>query len=127
MRFVFLEVIVVPPRQLERIALAAQRRRGGVGDHRRQARPGVDEGLSISRDGATGRGTKRDQLSPLGRGQRIESCAHGADAVVDPALDTHHVEVKDVPPEWLHGHSTHLFNTEQDIDRLVAAPRAELA
>jgi selenocysteine lyase/cysteine desulfurase len=43
-------------------------------------------------------------------------------------LRTHHVEVKGVPPEWLRGHriSTHLFNTEQDVDRLVAALHAEL-
>jgi selenocysteine lyase/cysteine desulfurase len=43
-------------------------------------------------------------------------------------LRTHHVEVKGVPPEWLHGHriSTHLFNSEQDVDRLVAALHAEL-
>ncbi|HEX4452382.1 MAG TPA: aminotransferase class V-fold PLP-dependent enzyme [Kofleriaceae bacterium] len=43
--------------------------------------------------------------------------------------DKHHVEVKGVPREWLNGHriSTHVFNDERDIDRLVAALRSELA
>ncbi|HEY1552484.1 MAG TPA: aminotransferase class V-fold PLP-dependent enzyme [Kofleriaceae bacterium] len=47
----------------------------------------------------------------------------------DKLHDAHHVEVKGVPREWLNGHriSTHAFNDERDIDRLVAALRTELA
>ena len=40
----------------------------------------------------------------------------------------HNVQLKVVPKNWLNGNraSTHLFNTEQDVDALVAALRAEL-
>jgi len=42
--------------------------------------------------------------------------------------DKHKVQLKVVPKNWLNGNrvSTHLFNTEQDVDALVAALRAEL-
>jgi selenocysteine lyase/cysteine desulfurase len=42
--------------------------------------------------------------------------------------DKHNVQLKVVPKNWLNGNrvSTHLFNTEQDVDALVAALRAEL-
>jgi selenocysteine lyase/cysteine desulfurase len=41
----------------------------------------------------------------------------------------HRVFVKVVPGNWFNGQriSTHLFNTEQDVDALIAALRAELA
>ncbi len=44
-------------------------------------------------------------------------------------LDRHKVVVKMVPKNWFNGNriSTHLFNSERDVDRLVAALRAELA
>ena len=44
-------------------------------------------------------------------------------------LEKHNVEVKIVPTNWLNGNriSTHLFNTEQDVDALVAALKVELA
>ena len=44
-------------------------------------------------------------------------------------LDVHNVEVKVVPSNWLNGNriSTHLFNTERDVDVLLAALKAELA
>lgn len=40
----------------------------------------------------------------------------------------HKIEVKVVPGNWLNGNriSTHLFNTERDVDALVAALKAEL-
>ena len=43
-------------------------------------------------------------------------------------LEKHHIEVKVVPANWFNGQriSTHLFNTEQDVDALVRALRAEL-
>ena len=43
--------------------------------------------------------------------------------------DKHNVELKMVPKNWLNGIrvSTHLFNTEQDVDRLIAALKSELA
>jgi len=43
--------------------------------------------------------------------------------------EKHSVEVKVVPSNWLNGNriSTHLFNTEQDVDALVTALKAELA
>ncbi|MEP6619774.1 MAG: aminotransferase class V-fold PLP-dependent enzyme [bacterium] len=43
--------------------------------------------------------------------------------------DKYKVQLKVVPKNWLNGNrvSTHLFNTEQDVDALVAALRAELA
>jgi selenocysteine lyase/cysteine desulfurase len=43
--------------------------------------------------------------------------------------DKHNVELKLVPKDWLNGIrvSTHLFNTEQDVDALVAALKIELA
>ena len=43
--------------------------------------------------------------------------------------DKRHVIVKVVPTNWFNGQriSTHLFNTEADVDALVAALRAELA
>jgi len=42
--------------------------------------------------------------------------------------DKHKVQLKVVPKNWLNGNrvSTHLFNTEQEVDALVAALRAEL-
>jgi selenocysteine lyase/cysteine desulfurase len=42
--------------------------------------------------------------------------------------ERHRVEVKVVPGQWFNGHriSTHLFNSEQDVDRLIEALRAEL-
>lgn len=48
--------------------------------------------------------------------------------LADKLRDAHHIEVKGVPREWLNGHriSTHAFNDERDIDRLVAALRTEL-
>ena len=44
-------------------------------------------------------------------------------------LDKHKVVVKIVPRQWLNGNriSTHLFNTESDVDALVAALKAELS
>ncbi|MBI3567979.1 MAG: aminotransferase class V-fold PLP-dependent enzyme [Gemmatimonadetes bacterium] len=44
-------------------------------------------------------------------------------------LQKHHIEVKVVPGNWLNGNriSTHLFNTEHDVDALVEALRSELA
>jgi selenocysteine lyase/cysteine desulfurase len=49
-------------------------------------------------------------------------------ALADKLRTAHRVEVKGVPREWLNGHrvSTHVFNDEREIDRLVAALRAEL-
>lgn len=43
-------------------------------------------------------------------------------------LNTHRVVVKVVPGNWFNGQriSTHLFNTGHDVDRLIAALRAEL-
>ena len=43
-------------------------------------------------------------------------------------LEKHHIEVKVVPANWFNGNriSTHLFNTERDVDELLAALRAEL-
>lgn len=43
-------------------------------------------------------------------------------------LETHRVVVKVVPGQWFNGHriSTHRFNSERDVDRLVAALRSEL-
>ena len=43
--------------------------------------------------------------------------------------DKHNIELKAVPRQWLNGNrvSTHLFNTESDIDTLVAALNKELA
>jgi len=42
--------------------------------------------------------------------------------------DTHHVEVKIVPKRWLNGIrlSPHVFNTEGDVDVLLAALKAEV-
>jgi selenocysteine lyase/cysteine desulfurase len=42
--------------------------------------------------------------------------------------EKHKIQVKVVPGNWLNGHriSTHLFNTEQEVDRLVAALKKEL-
>jgi selenocysteine lyase/cysteine desulfurase len=44
-------------------------------------------------------------------------------------LTRHNVVVKVVPGQWFNGHriSTHLFNTTQDVDRLLAALTTELA
>jgi len=44
-------------------------------------------------------------------------------------LERHHVVVKMVPGQWLNGNriSTHLFNTEGDVDVLVEALKTELA
>lgn len=43
--------------------------------------------------------------------------------------DKHNIELKVVPKNWLNGNrvSTHLFNSEQDVDALVIALKAELA
>jgi selenocysteine lyase/cysteine desulfurase len=43
-------------------------------------------------------------------------------------LDKHKIELKVVPKVWMNGNrvSTHLFNTEQQVDTLVATLRAEL-
>ena len=43
--------------------------------------------------------------------------------------DKHNIELKMVPKNWLNGMrvSTHLFNTEQDVDSLIAALKSELA
>jgi len=43
--------------------------------------------------------------------------------------DKHNIELKVVPKNWLNGNrvSTHLFNSEQDVDALVTALKAELA
>lgn len=43
--------------------------------------------------------------------------------------ETHRIQLKGVPKQWLNGIrvSTHLFNTEQDVDALVTALRKELA
>jgi selenocysteine lyase/cysteine desulfurase len=42
--------------------------------------------------------------------------------------DKHNIELKLVPKNWLNGNrvSTHLFNTEQDVDALIAALKMEL-
>ncbi|MBW8839076.1 MAG: aminotransferase class V-fold PLP-dependent enzyme [Gemmatimonadetes bacterium] len=42
--------------------------------------------------------------------------------------DKHNVQLKVVPKNWLNGNrvSTHLFNTEQDVDALIVALKAEL-
>ena len=41
----------------------------------------------------------------------------------------HNIELKVVPKHWLNGNrvSTHLFNSEQDVDALVTALKIELA
>jgi selenocysteine lyase/cysteine desulfurase len=43
-------------------------------------------------------------------------------------METHSVVVKVVPAQWFNGQriSTHLFNSEDDVDKLVAALRTEL-
>lgn len=43
--------------------------------------------------------------------------------------EKHNIELKVVPKNWFNGNrvSTHLFNSEQDVDALVAALRIELA
>ena len=43
--------------------------------------------------------------------------------------EKHHIELKMVPKNWMNGIrvSTHLFNTEHDVDVLVSALRTELA
>ena len=42
--------------------------------------------------------------------------------------DKHNIELKVVPKNWLNGNrvSTHLFNSEEDVDSLVAALKSEL-
>ena len=42
--------------------------------------------------------------------------------------EKHHIQVKVVPANWFNGQriSTHLFNSEQDVDKLVAALKQEL-
>ena len=52
-----------------------------------------------------------------------------AGEVYERLRQKHRVIVKVVPTNWFNGQriSTHLFNTEQDVDALVAALRAELA
>lgn len=44
-------------------------------------------------------------------------------------LEKHNIELKVVPKVWMNGNrvSTHLFNTEQHVDALVAALKTELA
>ena len=53
---------------------------------------------------------------------------HKAGALHTRLREQHHVEVKVVPGNWFNGHriSTHLFNTEQDVDTFVRALSAEL-
>lgn len=43
--------------------------------------------------------------------------------------DKHNIELKVVPKQWLNGNrvSTHLFNTEQQVDALVEMLKIELA
>lgn len=43
--------------------------------------------------------------------------------------NTHKIEIKVVPGNWFNGNriSTHLFNSEQDVDALAAALKIELA
>ncbi|MBL0171102.1 MAG: aminotransferase class V-fold PLP-dependent enzyme [Gemmatimonadaceae bacterium] len=43
-------------------------------------------------------------------------------------IDKYHIEVKAVPANFLNGHriSTHLFNTQRDVETLVTALKAEL-
>jgi selenocysteine lyase/cysteine desulfurase len=43
--------------------------------------------------------------------------------------EMHNIELKVVPSNWFNGIrvSTHLFNSEQDVDALVAALHGELA
>lgn len=43
--------------------------------------------------------------------------------------ERHNVVVKVVPKNWFNGHriSTHLFNTDDDVDAMVRAVRMELA
>jgi selenocysteine lyase/cysteine desulfurase len=43
--------------------------------------------------------------------------------------EKHNIELKVVPKNWFNGNrvSTHLFNSEQDVDQLVAALKIELA
>jgi selenocysteine lyase/cysteine desulfurase len=44
-------------------------------------------------------------------------------------FEKYKIELKVVPKEWLNGNrvSTHLFNTESDVDALVSALKTELA
>jgi selenocysteine lyase/cysteine desulfurase len=50
-------------------------------------------------------------------------------AFKDRMRNKHNIELKSVPKEWFNGIrvSTHLFNTEQHVDALVAALKVELA
>lgn len=50
-------------------------------------------------------------------------------ALYQRLLDKHKAVVKVVPGQWLNGNriSTHLFNTERDVDALVTALKTELA
>jgi selenocysteine lyase/cysteine desulfurase len=50
-------------------------------------------------------------------------------ALYKQLLEKHQVVVKVVPKQWLNGNriSTHLFNTERDVERLVDGLKAELA
>jgi selenocysteine lyase/cysteine desulfurase len=52
----------------------------------------------------------------------------GAKEMQQRLLERHRVMVKVVPGQWLNGNriSTHLFNTERDVDAFVAALEAEL-
>ena len=65
--------------------------------------------------------------SPLLTYQLPEGIASGD--LYQRLLDRHRVVVKVVPGHWLNGNriSTHLFNTESDVDALVVALRQELA
>ncbi len=51
-----------------------------------------------------------------------------ADDLCNRLLARHRVVVKIVPGEWFNGHriSTHLFNTDEDVDALAEALKAEL-
>lgn len=50
-------------------------------------------------------------------------------ALYERLLERHHVVVKVVPAQWLNGNrlSTHLFNTERDLEALLAGLKEELA
>jgi selenocysteine lyase/cysteine desulfurase len=50
-------------------------------------------------------------------------------ALYQQLMDKHQVMVKIVPGQWLNGNriSTHLFNTDRDVDALVTALKTELA
>jgi selenocysteine lyase/cysteine desulfurase len=53
----------------------------------------------------------------------------GSRAFQERMREKHKIELKVVPKNWFNGNrvSTHLFNSEQDVDALVAALKSELA